>query len=82
MNFECEICRVITRDLRTTPNCVYTHAMSRPPASLRALAVARGDEPADLLITGGRVLSPITREWVLTDLAIADGVVAGCWCSR
>ena len=52
--------------------------MSRPPASLRALAVARGDEPADLLITGGRVLSPITREWVLTDLAIADGVVAGC----
>lgn len=56
---------------------VYTLAMSRPPASLRALAVARGDEPADLLITGGRVLSPITREWVSTDLAIADGVVAG-----
>ncbi|MDA2967972.1 MAG: amidohydrolase family protein, partial [Actinomycetota bacterium] len=51
--------------------------MSRPPASLRALAVARGDEAADLLITGGRVLSPITREWVSTDLAIADGVVAG-----
>jgi adenine deaminase len=55
--------------------------MSRPPASLRALAVARGDEPADLLITGGRVLSPITREWVATDLAIADGVVAG-WGKR
>ncbi len=55
----------------------YHLAMSRPPASLRALAVARGDEPADLLITGGRVLSPITREWITTDLAIADGVVAG-----
>ena len=55
--------------------------MSRPPASLRALAVARGDEPADLLITGGRVLSPITREWVATDLAIADGFVAG-WGKR
>ena len=51
--------------------------MSRPPVSLRALAVARGDEPADLLVTGARVLSPITREWIATDLAIADGVVAG-----
>ena len=36
-----------------------------------------GDEPADLLLRGGRVLSPSTREWVTTDLAIADGVVAG-----
>ena len=51
--------------------------MSRPPASLRALAVARGDEPADILLTGGFVLSPATREWVKTDLAIADGFVAG-----
>ena len=51
--------------------------MSRPPASLRALAVARGDEPADILLTGGYVLAPATREWVKTDLAIADGVVAG-----
>lgn len=51
--------------------------MARPPASLRALAVARGDEPADLLVTGGRVLSPITREWITTELAIADGVIAG-----
>lgn len=51
--------------------------MARPPASLRALAVARGDEPADILLTGGRVLSPVTREWVETDLAIADGVIAG-----
>ncbi|MFZ9853228.1 MAG: adenine deaminase [Ilumatobacteraceae bacterium] len=55
--------------------------MSRPPASLRALAVARGDEPADLLVTGGRILSPITKEWISTDLAIADGVVAG-WGKR
>ena len=51
--------------------------MARPPASLRALAVARGDEPADILLKGGKVLSPVTREWVETDLAIADGVVAG-----
>jgi adenine deaminase len=51
--------------------------MARRPANPRVLAVARGDEPADLLITGGKVLSPATREWVETELAIADGVVAG-----
>src|SRR3984957_21132939 len=51
--------------------------MARRPASPHVLAVARGDEPADLLLRGGRVLSPATREWVTTDLAIADGVVAG-----
>lgn len=51
--------------------------MARRPASPRVLAVARGDVPADLLVTGGRVLSPATREWVETDLAVADGVVAG-----
>ena len=43
----------------------------------RVLAVARGDEPADLLIKGGRVFVPGTREWVRTDLALADGVIAG-----
>ncbi len=51
--------------------------MARRPANPRVLAVARGDEPADLLLKGGRVLSPSTREWVETDLAVADGVVAG-----
>jgi adenine deaminase len=51
--------------------------MARRPASARVLAVARGDQPGDLLITGGRVLSPATREWVETDLIIADGIVAG-----
>lgn len=43
----------------------------------RILAVARGDEPADLLLTGGRVFVPGTREWLDRDLAIADGTVAG-----
>jgi adenine deaminase len=51
--------------------------MARAPSSPHVLAVARGDEPADLLLRGGRVLSPSTREWVVTDLALADGVVAG-----
>jgi adenine deaminase len=55
--------------------------MARPQASRRALAVARGDEPADTLITGGRVFSAATREWIDTSLALADGVIAG-WGER
>ena len=43
----------------------------------RRLAVARGDEPADLVITGGRVLSVFTREWLRADVAVADGWIAG-----
>jgi adenine deaminase len=41
------------------------------------LAVARGDEPADLLFTGGQIFVPGTREWLREDLAIADGMIAG-----
>lgn len=51
--------------------------MTRPAVSTRALAVARGDEPADLLIIGGRVFVPPTGEWIDTDLAIADGWIVG-----
>jgi adenine deaminase len=47
------------------------------PDLARRLAVARGDEPADLVIRGGRVLSVFTREWLETDVAIADGYVVG-----
>jgi len=43
----------------------------------RRLAVARGDEPADLVVRGGRVLSVFTKEWLETDVAIVDGAVAG-----
>ena len=39
--------------------------------------MARGDEPADLLLAGGRVFVPGTREWIKTDLAVADGVIVG-----
>src|ERR671911_2728916 len=41
------------------------------------LAAARGDEPADLVIRGGRVFSVFTREWLEGDLAIVDGAIAG-----
>ena len=43
----------------------------------RRIAVARGDEPADLVVRGGRVLSVFTREWLDADVAVVDGFVAG-----
>jgi len=43
----------------------------------RLLAVARGDEPADLVIRGARVFSAFTREWLTGDVAVVDGAIAG-----
>ncbi len=43
----------------------------------RRLTVARGDEPADVVVRGGRVLSVFTREWLDADIAVADGWIAG-----
>jgi adenine deaminase len=43
----------------------------------RRIAVARGDEPADLVVQGGRVLSVFTREWLDVDVAVVDGSIAG-----
>ena len=50
---------------------------NRRPDLARRLAVARGDEPADLVIHGGHVFSAFTREWLDADVAVVDGVVAG-----
>lgn len=41
------------------------------------IAAARGDEPADLVLAGGRVLSVFTKEWLEADVAIKDGHVVG-----
>ena len=41
------------------------------------MAVARGDQPADLVIRGGRVFSVFTKEWLETDVAIRSGHVVG-----
>jgi adenine deaminase len=51
--------------------------LSRMEGLRRRLAVARGDEPADLVVRGGHVFSVFTKEWLTCDVAIADGVVAG-----
>jgi len=42
----------------------------------RRLAVARGDEPADVVLSGGRVLSVFTGEVLETDVAICGDHVA------
>jgi adenine deaminase len=41
------------------------------------MAVARGDEPADLVLKGGHVLSVFTREWLDVDVAVTGGHVVG-----
>jgi adenine deaminase len=51
---------------------------SVPPSDLqRLLAVARGDAPADLVLTGGRVLDVFTGDVVTTDVAICGDHIAG-----
>jgi adenine deaminase len=47
------------------------------PDLARRLAVARGDELADVVVEGGKVFSAFTREWLETEIAICDGYVAG-----
>src|SRR5688572_29424948 len=50
----------------------------RPPADLRRLlAVARGEEPADLLLAGARVLDVFGGEVIETSVAICDDRIAG-----
>jgi adenine deaminase len=43
----------------------------------RLVAVARGDAPPDLVISGARVLSVFTREWLELDVAVFGGRIAG-----
>src|SRR6266536_1830022 len=60
---------------RTSPS--WENRLAMPTDLVRRLAVARGDEPADIVVRGGRVLSVFTREWLDTDIAIVDGWIAG-----
>src|SRR5437667_11077207 len=60
---------------RTSPSWENRLAVSSDLA--RRLAVARGDEPADVVVRGGRVLSVFTREWLEVDIAVVDGWIAG-----
>jgi adenine deaminase len=50
----------------------------RPPADLRRLlAVARGEEPADLLLAGARVVDVFGGEVVSASVAICGDRIAG-----
>ena len=42
---------------------------------------ARGSEQVDLVVKGGRVFIPTTREWLQADIAIDSGIVVG-WGAR
>jgi adenine deaminase len=44
---------------------------------VRRIAVARGDEPADIVLSGGRVLSVFTGEFLEADVAIVGQHIAG-----
>ena len=41
------------------------------------MAVARGDEPADVVLSGGHVLSVFTKEWLDVEVAVQDGHIVG-----
>ena len=43
----------------------------------RRIAIARGDEPADVVLRGGRVFSVFTGEFLDADVAFADEHIAG-----
>jgi adenine deaminase len=59
------------------PTCRFRNQTCMENLS-RLLAVARGDTPADLLITGGRVINTFTGEIEdNVDVAIAGGFIAG-----
>ena len=43
----------------------------------RSIAQARGDEPADLVLRGGRVFDLVTGSMIAGDVAICGGRIAG-----
>jgi len=43
----------------------------------RLLAVSRGDVPADLAVTGGKIINVFSGEIEQADIAVVDGVIAG-----
>ena len=47
------------------------------PELSRLLPVARGDVPADLVLTGGRIVNVFSGETAIGDIAIIDGTIAG-----
>ena len=42
----------------------------------KLMDVALGNQPADLIITGGRLVNVLTREVYSADISVADGRIA------
>src|SRR5437899_6008625 len=83
---ESRCCTSASRPAWASASCSSWWARRWPPAALALsltlidahwMAVARGDEPADLVLAGGKVLSVFTKEWLEVDVAIKDGHVVG-----
>jgi len=71
-------CSKGTRDPRPAREDGTLARMRGPTGDLaHRLAVARGDEPADVVLAGGRILSVFTGELLDADVAIAGEHVAG-----
>lgn len=47
------------------------------PMPPRLLAVALGDEPADIAFRNARLFNPFTCEWMETGFAVSEGYIAG-----
>ncbi|MBL0714630.1 MAG: adenine deaminase [Desulfosarcina sp.] len=62
-------------DNRRKKTPFYNESTAMPSESL--LAVARGDRPADLLLTNGRLVNVYSGEIQATDIAIAGDRIAG-----
>lgn len=56
---------------------VSIEVICTPEMLQAAAAVARGESPADLLVTGGRVVNVFTGEVASANVACAGGVIAG-----
>lgn len=77
------LCRRLARRSR---NRIYAYADSRghvlatvghPVTLSRLVAIARGDEPADLVLTNARLVESLSGKTEATEIAIAGPLVAG-----
>ena len=67
----------MSRDQRPHPPSGESHAASNLDLLRRRIRVARGLEPADLLLTGGQVVNIFTQRVEPAEIIVADGWIAG-----
>ena len=67
----------MSRDQRPHPPTGQSHAASDLNLLQRRIRVARGLEPADLLLTGGQVVNIFTQRVEPAEIIVADGWIAG-----